>query len=36
MLADYQDPGIDPAGDEAMRDYIERRRTVLTDAIEDE
>ncbi|HUY83028.1 MAG TPA: trimethylamine methyltransferase family protein [Steroidobacteraceae bacterium] len=34
MLADYQDPGIDPAGDEAMRDYIACRRTVLTDAIE--
>jgi trimethylamine--corrinoid protein Co-methyltransferase len=36
MLADYQDPGIDPAADEAMRDYIARRRAELTDAIEEE
>ena len=36
MLGDYQDPGIDPAADEAMRDYIARRRAVLTDAIEEE
>jgi len=36
MLADYQDPGIDPAQDEAMLDFIARRRAVLTDEIEDE
>ena len=36
MLGDYQDPGIDPTADEAMRDYIARRRAVLTDAIEEE
>jgi trimethylamine---corrinoid protein Co-methyltransferase len=36
MLADYQDPGIDPAQDEAMRDFIARRKAVLTDEIEDE
>ncbi|MDE2305469.1 MAG: trimethylamine methyltransferase family protein [Gammaproteobacteria bacterium] len=36
MLADYQDPGIDPAGDEAMLDYIAARRAVLSDAIEEE
>jgi len=36
MLADYQDPGIDPAQDEAMLDFIARRKAVLTDAIEDE
>ena len=36
MLADYQDPGIDPAQDEAMREFIARRKAVLTDTIEDE
>lgn len=36
MLADYQDPGIDPARDEALRDFIARRKAVLTDEIEDE
>jgi trimethylamine---corrinoid protein Co-methyltransferase len=36
MLAEYQDPGIDPAQDEAMLDFIARRRAVLTDDIEDE
>jgi trimethylamine---corrinoid protein Co-methyltransferase len=36
MLADYQDPGIDPAQDEAMLDFIARRKAVLTDDIEDE
>jgi trimethylamine--corrinoid protein Co-methyltransferase len=36
MLADYQDPGLDPARDEAMRDFIARRKAVLTDAIEEE
>ena len=36
MLEDYQDPGIDPAQDEAMHDFIARRKAVLTDEIEDE
>jgi len=36
MLADYQDPGIEPSADEAMRDYIAARRAVLSDAVEDE
>jgi trimethylamine--corrinoid protein Co-methyltransferase len=36
MLAEYQDPGIDPAADEAMRDFIARRNAVLTDAVEEE
>ena len=36
MLAEYQDPGIDPARDEAMIDFIARRKAVLTDAIEEE
>ncbi len=36
MLSEYQDPGIDPAGDEAMRDFMAARRAVLTDAVEEE
>src|SRR5579872_5781934 len=36
MLAEYQDPGIDPAQNEAMLDFIARRKAVLTDDIEDE
>lgn len=36
MLADYQDPGIDPALDEAMLDFMARRKDVLTDSIDDE
>jgi trimethylamine--corrinoid protein Co-methyltransferase len=36
MLAQYQDPGIDPAQDEAMREFIARRKAVLTDDITDE
>ncbi len=36
MLADYQDPGIDPARDEAMLEYIARRKAVLTDDITEE
>jgi trimethylamine---corrinoid protein Co-methyltransferase len=35
-LADYQDPGIDPAMDEALRDFMARRKASLTDDIEDE
>ena len=36
MLAEYQDPGIDQAADEAMLEFIARRKAVLTDAIEEE
>ena len=36
MLAEYQDPGIDPAADEAMLAFMAQRKAVLTDAIEDE
>jgi len=36
MLAEYQDPGIDPAADEALREFMARRRAVLGDAIEEE
>jgi trimethylamine:corrinoid methyltransferase-like protein len=36
MLADYQDPGIDPAADEAMRAFMAARKAVLTDTIDEE
>jgi trimethylamine--corrinoid protein Co-methyltransferase len=36
MLAEYQDPGIDPAQDEAMLHFMQKRRAELTDNIEEE
>jgi trimethylamine---corrinoid protein Co-methyltransferase len=36
MLAEYQDPGIDPAADAAMLEFIAARKAVLTDAVEEE
>ncbi|MBS0612149.1 MAG: trimethylamine methyltransferase family protein, partial [Proteobacteria bacterium] len=36
MLEDYQDPGLDPAKDEALREFMAKRKEVLTDAIEEE
>jgi len=36
MLADYEDPGIDPAKDEAMLAYVAQRRAQLKDSIEEE
>jgi trimethylamine--corrinoid protein Co-methyltransferase len=36
MLADYEDPGIDPAKDEAMLAFVTERRAQLTDNIEEE
>ena len=36
MLADYQDPGIDVAADEAMLAFMASRKAVLTDAVEEE
>jgi len=36
MLADYEDPGLDPAIDEALQDFMARRRAVLPDRIEEE
>ncbi len=36
MLAEYQDPGIDAAADEAMRAYMAARKAVLSDAVEEE
>ncbi len=36
MLQDYEDPGIDPARDAAMLEFIAQRRSELTDAVEEE
>jgi trimethylamine--corrinoid protein Co-methyltransferase len=36
MLEDYVDPGLDPAIDEALQDFMNRRRQVLADRIEEE
>jgi trimethylamine--corrinoid protein Co-methyltransferase len=36
MLADYQDPGIDPAQDEALLHFMQQRRAELSDQIEEE
>lgn len=36
MLAEYEDPGIDPAHDEALRQFMAERRAVLADSVEEE
>jgi trimethylamine--corrinoid protein Co-methyltransferase len=36
MLADYEDPGLDPGIDEALQDFMARRRAELTDRIEED
>jgi trimethylamine--corrinoid protein Co-methyltransferase len=36
MLADYQDPGIDPARDEALLDFMARRRSELSDSVDED
>ena len=36
MLSEYQDPGIDPVVDEALLDFIARRKSELTDTVEEE
>ena len=36
MLADYVDPGIDPAVDEAVLAFCARRRETLTDEVLEE
>ena len=36
MLADYEDPGLEPARDEALLAYMAQRKAVLTDAVEEE
>jgi len=36
MLTEYQDPGIDPAADEALLAFMAARKAVLTDSVEEE
>ena len=36
MLAEYEDPGIDPAVDEALQAFMAQRRAVLTDRVEED
>jgi trimethylamine--corrinoid protein Co-methyltransferase len=36
MLADYEDPGIDPGVDEALREFVAKRRAELGDAVEED
>ena len=36
MLAEYQDPGIDPARDEALLHFMAERRSVLADSVEED
>ena len=36
MLADYDDPGLDPAIDESLQEFMAQRRAVLSDRIEEE
>ena len=32
LLAEFPDPGIDPGVDEALKEFIERRKSELGDA----
>jgi trimethylamine:corrinoid methyltransferase-like protein len=36
MLDEYQDPGLDPARDEALLEFIARRRAELPDSLDEE
>ncbi len=36
MLADYEDPGIDPAQDEALLAFVAERRAQLTDSLDED
>jgi trimethylamine--corrinoid protein Co-methyltransferase len=36
MLADYEDPGLDPALDEALLQFMAERKAVLLDSVEEE
>ena len=36
MLAEYEEPGIDAACDEALQDFMARRKAVLKDSVEEE
>ena len=36
MLADYEDPGLDPAIDEALQQFMRERRAMLSDSLDEE
>jgi len=36
MLAEYEDPGLDPALDEALLQFMAQRKAVLLDTVEEE
>ena len=36
MLAEYEDPGLDPARDEALLAYVAQRKAVLADSVEED
>ena len=36
MLADYVDPGLDPAIDEALQHFMRERRAALPDSLDEE
>ncbi|MGC2033329.1 MAG: trimethylamine methyltransferase family protein, partial [Steroidobacteraceae bacterium] len=36
MLAEYQDPGLEQARNEALLDFMSRRRAVLTDSVDED
>jgi trimethylamine--corrinoid protein Co-methyltransferase len=36
MLADYEDPGLDPVVDEALHAFMAERRTLLSDSLDEE
>ena len=36
MLADYEDPGLDPAIDEALQQFMRERRAALSDSLDED
>ena len=36
MLADYEDPGLEPAIDEALQQFMCERRDVLSDSLDED
>ena len=36
MLADYEDPGLDPGLDEALLHFMAERKAVLLDSVEED
>lgn len=36
MLADYEDPGLDPGIDEALQQFMRERRAALADSLDED